>query len=677
MPAQETNAMHRGIQALAPSDYELIYENLREARPEYRLSIVTPTYNRGQRLINLLGSLAAQTCDFSEIEMVVVDDGGDPAEIDGIKALNLPFRLRVYRQPRQGRRVGRARNVGIKNAAGGIVLFLDADAWVTPGVVREHLIWHGRNESVAVMGIMHELKTGQKPDVLKFMGYEMPPGSQKSFYRRRYRHAIKQISRLFDRSPDLGFCSMHASVKRRFLLEIDGFDESFDGCWGDEDLDLGFRLEKAGVTFQVADWAFVYHQWHPVSLDENVQDNRLKLLLKHPEIIGCGLIAGMINPFRVCTLAELQQLHQREEEQLRLLGGPRAETRNKIIYHQDPHPGIKPVLSLVADAPDSWSRAEGFLSSLQQQTLDLKTVELVVTSRGHSEGLADRLRSAGLACKIWCVGPEQGECHRAAARNLGLRTATSDLLVLSDMEAVLGSAFLEEHYQNQQGAENLILRGLTFDGLPDRLSPSLLSGKFWPRLLSLRFGLQWLREVLCQPYLGRLALAHKYSLGTVVTSSNCSFRRSGSAAGDRRDEQCHGNYEDLEFFHRLCKTGRSVAFLNRALVFRPRLAKADTILALENLFYVYMRHPDLLNLRLLGFTINRFYCRGIAEIRCWRLWCRRLWLMGKPLPRYLRGNPLKEYLRMIKRLMLPAILHGLGSGCRPQGIPAALPERHE
>lgn len=38
------------------------------------------------------------------------------------------------------------------------------------------------------------------------------------------------------------------------------FDIEFDGCWGYEDIELGYRLFLSGVEFVYLEGAFVYHQ---------------------------------------------------------------------------------------------------------------------------------------------------------------------------------------------------------------------------------------------------------------------------------------------------------------------------------------------------------------------------------------------------------------------------------
>ena len=102
-------------------------------------SVVIPTYNRREMLRDALASIWAQT--FSDYEVIVVDDGST----DGTReSLALPdARLRFLAQSHRG--PGAARNLGIREAQGQYLAFLDSDDLWFPwtletyaSVIREH-----------------------------------------------------------------------------------------------------------------------------------------------------------------------------------------------------------------------------------------------------------------------------------------------------------------------------------------------------------------------------------------------------------------------------------------------------------------------------------------------------------------------------------------------------------
>jgi GT2 family glycosyltransferase len=71
----------------------------------------------------------------------------------------------------------------------------------------------------------------------------------------------------------LYFLTGNASVRKSHLDRVGRFDEDFTG-YGHEDLELGYRLQKAGLTIVYEPAAVDYH-WHPVPYDEQKQKMEL------------------------------------------------------------------------------------------------------------------------------------------------------------------------------------------------------------------------------------------------------------------------------------------------------------------------------------------------------------------------------------------------------------------
>lgn len=97
------------------------------------ISVVVPVYNAGPYLRQCLNSLAAQT--YPHVEIILVDDGSSDgsgqvcreyAERDGRFQY---VRLSANRGP------SAARNVGVRQAAGAFISFVDADDYVEPGLL--------------------------------------------------------------------------------------------------------------------------------------------------------------------------------------------------------------------------------------------------------------------------------------------------------------------------------------------------------------------------------------------------------------------------------------------------------------------------------------------------------------------------------------------------------------
>lgn len=89
------------------------------------VSVILPTHNRAAQLPRAIRSVLAQT--YPNLELIVVDDASTDATPDVVGGFQDP-RLRYLRLP-HNRRAAAARNVGIREARGALISFLDDDDW--------------------------------------------------------------------------------------------------------------------------------------------------------------------------------------------------------------------------------------------------------------------------------------------------------------------------------------------------------------------------------------------------------------------------------------------------------------------------------------------------------------------------------------------------------------------
>lgn len=94
-----------------------------------QISVIIPVYRAEQYLASCIESvLAQQACTF---EILLINDGSPDGSLEICRQYALrDERIRVFDKPNGG--VSSARNMGLDNALGEWVLFLDADDWLTP-----------------------------------------------------------------------------------------------------------------------------------------------------------------------------------------------------------------------------------------------------------------------------------------------------------------------------------------------------------------------------------------------------------------------------------------------------------------------------------------------------------------------------------------------------------------
>lgn len=89
-----------------------------------RFSVVIPLYNKEHYIANTINSVLNQT--FQDYELIVVDDGSKDNSYEVAKAAQSQSeRVKLIHQENQG--VAVARNIGVENARGEYIAFLDAD----------------------------------------------------------------------------------------------------------------------------------------------------------------------------------------------------------------------------------------------------------------------------------------------------------------------------------------------------------------------------------------------------------------------------------------------------------------------------------------------------------------------------------------------------------------------
>ena len=119
---------------------------------KFDISVVMAVEGRGDALPAILSSLEKQRLPAAHYEVLLVFYGDSPREhrlrVER-HATGAPMTVRIYYEPSPNE--VRAKNLGAVNAEGALLLFLDQDLYVDPGLLEAHVESHSRQERPTVL----------------------------------------------------------------------------------------------------------------------------------------------------------------------------------------------------------------------------------------------------------------------------------------------------------------------------------------------------------------------------------------------------------------------------------------------------------------------------------------------------------------------------------------------
>ncbi len=240
------------------------------------LSVIIPTFSRWEKLAKCLEALKKQTLSQDAFEVLLIDDGSRDETWDFLnEELQNWSNLRIFHQKNAGQST--ARNHGINEAQGQIVLFLGDDIYAAPSLLETHSKFHQRcpEEREACLG---RVEWDTNSELTPFMEWLTHGGPQFAY------HKLKEG----EAATFWFFYTSNLSMKRS-LLQRERFDQDFKG-YGWEDIELGYRLQKnegLKLIYQKEALAFHEHKSDEASLKVrmlNVGSQSLNKQKKHPEL---------------------------------------------------------------------------------------------------------------------------------------------------------------------------------------------------------------------------------------------------------------------------------------------------------------------------------------------------------------------------------------------------------
>lgn len=182
------------------------------------ISVIIPSFNRAALSLRAVGSVLSQS--YRNFELIFVDDGSseDYSEIQEIVLRNSHKFIRIKQSG-----VSRARNIGIREASGEFISFLDSDdEWLPEKLKKQILYFESFPESKVLQTYERWIRNGERVNIPKRL--------------------LPSSGDIFSKSLLMCCISPSSVMLNREVIEKCGlFDERFIVC---EDYDLWLRVSS-------------------------------------------------------------------------------------------------------------------------------------------------------------------------------------------------------------------------------------------------------------------------------------------------------------------------------------------------------------------------------------------------------------------------------------------------
>jgi glycosyltransferase involved in cell wall biosynthesis len=254
------------------------------------LTLAISTYERPDALAAVLETVASQSV--APDEVIIADDGSGEttrAVFERFaKAVSYP--VHFVRQPHEGFRLARLRNLAIARAASPCIVFVDGDMLLHRHFIADHR--RVARPGYFTQGVRVPLSPSLTSKVLeestRAPGF-LSPGL--GLRRRVYNVHSPALARVM-RGLANGLISIKGSNQafwREDLVAVNGFNEVFIG-WGSEDKELVERLANRGTRRQTLLFGGIaYHLHHePASRERRAVNERVLEETRARRLTRCG-----------------------------------------------------------------------------------------------------------------------------------------------------------------------------------------------------------------------------------------------------------------------------------------------------------------------------------------------------------------------------------------------------
>jgi len=224
-------------------------------------------------LATTIDRIEKQTVGRDVYEVLIVDNNSSDSTPAVIAEKAAVYRnLKGFSQTKPG--AAATRNVGIREATGEIVLFIDDDILAEPDLVEKHIYYHRENPGSSIIGTVTSSWQQSTDPFLRYL---------------RDKGIFNPYSIACGQPMDFSYYHTgNVSTSRKQLCEVEGFNEEFF-VYGMEDIELGYRLEQKGSRMTPGVAAKGRHEYFP-TCDQFVERCQQagfslgKMIELHPEL---------------------------------------------------------------------------------------------------------------------------------------------------------------------------------------------------------------------------------------------------------------------------------------------------------------------------------------------------------------------------------------------------------
>lgn len=429
----EASQIRRKLELAEREEYPFLFEESYSdmGGSEELISIIVPIYNSGRYLRQCLDSIINQS--YKNFEVLLINDGSvDDSATICKEYVEKDSRIRYFEKENGG--VSSARNLGLKNAKGNYITFVDSDDWVEENYLE--VLYNALKENKVDVAISTHKDFNMDDDL-----YYLP------FYSEEQLHIldIGKVARdeFLELFPELSSVSHDFSCVASKLFKADLvknllFDESVN--YG-EDLDFFFSMYlKVSSVFYVNKPTYIYRQ-HQQSASNNCLESHAiseiriyeKILKKIMElhIPNYHYIERfkMILYFRLGQFPNSQMLKSYESSVLEKIG--------TVTYSQ-------PLISIIVPIYKVETYLRMCLNSIEHQTYS--NIEVLLINDGSPD-------ASGEICQEYVTRDsrfhyfEKENGGLSDARNYGIARAKGKFLTFIYSDDWVEPTYIEDMYQ--------------------------------------------------------------------------------------------------------------------------------------------------------------------------------------------------------------------------------------